>query len=133
MSIAVTCSCGKSFRVKDEYAGRRGKCPACGVAVTIPAADVESGASGRALTRAPTSRAAVAQADGSCPGGHRALCSICLVGGKTLRAAVGLCRKALPYIRPRNVMPALGRATRAVSRLASQFTRRRAKREVKGK
>ena len=29
MAIEVTCECGKLFRAKDEYAGRRGICPAC--------------------------------------------------------------------------------------------------------
>jgi predicted RNA-binding Zn-ribbon protein involved in translation (DUF1610 family) len=36
MSIAVTCSCGKKLQVKDELAGKRGKCPACGALLTIP-------------------------------------------------------------------------------------------------
>lgn len=133
--LGVACYLAKPFDLSD-LKSRVDACLSGGTRLSSPrtgAPDVESGASGRSLTRAPTSRAAVAQADGSCPGGHRALCSICLVGGKTLRAVVGLCRKALPCVRPRNVMPALGRAARAVSRLASQFTRRRAKREVKGK
>jgi predicted Zn finger-like uncharacterized protein len=31
MAIAVTCpQCGNEFRVKDEYAGKKGKCPSCG-------------------------------------------------------------------------------------------------------
>ena len=29
MAITITCDCGKRFRAKDEYAGRRGICPAC--------------------------------------------------------------------------------------------------------
>lgn len=36
MSIAVTCQCGESFRVKDEYAGKKGKCPACGHTLFVP-------------------------------------------------------------------------------------------------
>lgn len=36
MSIPVTCRCGKSFRVKNEYAGKKGKCPACGVTLVVP-------------------------------------------------------------------------------------------------
>jgi hypothetical protein len=36
MSIDAACACGKRFRVKDEYAGRKGKCPACGNPVIIP-------------------------------------------------------------------------------------------------
>ena len=38
MAIKVACSCGKKLEVKDELAGRRGKCPACGKILMIPAA-----------------------------------------------------------------------------------------------
>ena len=35
--MKVTCpGCRKSFNVKDEFAGRSGKCPACGAVLTIP-------------------------------------------------------------------------------------------------
>jgi Zn-dependent protease with chaperone function len=38
MTIAVTCgSCQATFRVKDEHAGKRGKCPRCQAAVEVPA------------------------------------------------------------------------------------------------
>jgi Zn-dependent protease with chaperone function len=37
MTIAVTCgSCKTAFRVKDEHAGKRGKCPRCQAAVEVP-------------------------------------------------------------------------------------------------
>lgn len=36
MSITAVCACGKKIQVKDELAGKRGKCPACGKAMTIP-------------------------------------------------------------------------------------------------
>lgn len=37
MPISVTCSgCSASFNVKDEYAGKRGKCPKCKEPLTIP-------------------------------------------------------------------------------------------------
>ena len=42
MPISVTCSCGKSFCVRDEHAGKRGRCPSCGVAVRIPAPGAEA-------------------------------------------------------------------------------------------
>jgi len=42
MSINVGCACGKQFRVKDEHAGRKGKCPACGEVVEIPRAAVNA-------------------------------------------------------------------------------------------
>lgn len=39
MSIAVACGqCKKSFPVKDEFAGKRGKCPHCGGVIQVPAA-----------------------------------------------------------------------------------------------
>jgi hypothetical protein len=37
MPIAFDCACGKAFRVPDEHAGKRTKCPACGGALTVPA------------------------------------------------------------------------------------------------
>jgi uncharacterized protein (TIGR03067 family) len=36
MSIRIECSCGKKLSIKDEMAGRRVKCPACGVVLTVP-------------------------------------------------------------------------------------------------
>lgn len=36
MSIAVTCSCGKHYRVKDELAGKRIRCPFCAGGVAVP-------------------------------------------------------------------------------------------------
>ena len=38
MAINITCKCGKQFRAKDEYAGRRGLCPACKREFLIPTA-----------------------------------------------------------------------------------------------
>lgn len=34
--IKVHCPCGKVLNVKDEYAGKRGKCPSCGATNQIP-------------------------------------------------------------------------------------------------
>jgi hypothetical protein len=36
--IEVTCECGKRFSVGDQFAGKRGRCKACGRVVTVPAA-----------------------------------------------------------------------------------------------
>ena len=52
MAISVTCECGKQFRVKEEYAGKRAKCPECGRPVVIPTTNtstvpVESGNNAR--------------------------------------------------------------------------------------
>lgn len=46
MPISLTCSsCDRSFRTADANAGKRGKCPGCGAAVLIPAAESASEAS----------------------------------------------------------------------------------------
>jgi ribosomal protein S27E len=38
MAISVTCGgCGRTYSVKDELAGRKGKCNACGAVLNIPA------------------------------------------------------------------------------------------------
>ena len=36
MSISVTCTCGKTFPLKDELAGQVLACPNCGAAVQVP-------------------------------------------------------------------------------------------------
>jgi hypothetical protein len=36
MPILATCPCGKKYQLKDEFAGRRAKCPACGRVFQIP-------------------------------------------------------------------------------------------------
>jgi DNA-directed RNA polymerase subunit RPC12/RpoP len=36
MSIVVSCQCGKQFKVKDEFAGKKGKCPSCGNRFIVP-------------------------------------------------------------------------------------------------
>lgn len=49
MPIKVSCQCGKQLSVKDEYAGKRVKCPGCGQPLSIPqlrAAGGEDGMSG---------------------------------------------------------------------------------------
>lgn len=38
MSIAVGCGCGAAYELRDEFAGRRVKCPKCGSALDVPAA-----------------------------------------------------------------------------------------------
>lgn len=38
MPIDVRCQCGAAFKVKDEMAGRTGKCPKCGGQITVPTA-----------------------------------------------------------------------------------------------
>ncbi len=45
MPITVTCTCGKSLKVRDELIGKRVKCPACGNAFPVtPVANAPAGA-----------------------------------------------------------------------------------------
>jgi hypothetical protein len=39
MAIPVSCACGKKLSVKDEFAGRKVKCPACQKLLKVPAAE----------------------------------------------------------------------------------------------
>jgi hypothetical protein len=41
MSISFTCSCGRSCRVKDAFAGRQVRCPDCRKVLRVPAAEEE--------------------------------------------------------------------------------------------
>ena len=43
MTITFHCDCGKRLNAKDEYVGKRARCPQCGKTVTVPA--VQSGES----------------------------------------------------------------------------------------
>jgi cell division protein FtsN len=42
MSIKIKCECGKTLKVSDEHAGKRGKCPSCGNTMLIPKPEQES-------------------------------------------------------------------------------------------
>jgi hypothetical protein len=39
MPIEVRCACGRKSSVADEHAGKKAKCPACGVVTTVPDPD----------------------------------------------------------------------------------------------
>src|SRR5580704_8997042 len=41
MSISLSCTCGKVLKAKDEMAGKRAKCPACGAVLRVPGAPAE--------------------------------------------------------------------------------------------
>lgn len=41
MPIAFDCTCGKTLRVPDEAAGKRAKCPACGIVGLVPEPEPE--------------------------------------------------------------------------------------------
>jgi hypothetical protein len=51
--IDVICSCGRKLRVREEFAGQEGKCPACGVMFRIPHPD--TAAAGPASPATPQS------------------------------------------------------------------------------
>jgi len=57
MPITVTCSCGKSLKVRDELIGKRVKCPACGNTFPVQAA-APMKAPGGATVFNPTAAAA---------------------------------------------------------------------------
>lgn len=47
MGLSVTCVCGKTVVARDEFAGRRAKCPNCGAVVKLPGVEVEAPAAAR--------------------------------------------------------------------------------------
>ena len=54
MAIAFACTCGKKLKTRDEFAGRKIKCPACQEIVTIPSGTLSPVSSPSALeTTAP--------------------------------------------------------------------------------
>src|ERR1700722_2212074 len=67
MPITMGCpSCGKRFKARDESAGKRVKCPYCGVPVTVPTADEAASAAAPTMTIPPPSHPGTAAAiDGS--------------------------------------------------------------------
>lgn len=36
MSLLIECACGQKLKVRDEFAGKKVKCPKCGKVVTAP-------------------------------------------------------------------------------------------------
>jgi hypothetical protein len=52
MAIRVSCQCGKQLSVKDEYAGKRVKCPGCGGPLLIPETQAQA-SSPSGATRGP--------------------------------------------------------------------------------
>jgi hypothetical protein len=39
MAILLTCPCGRKLKIKEEFAGQEGQCPACGATLMIPYAN----------------------------------------------------------------------------------------------
>lgn len=40
MAISFTCACGKALKARDDFAGKKTKCPQCGAILAIPAPDL---------------------------------------------------------------------------------------------
>jgi hypothetical protein len=72
MPVAVSCDCGKQFKVADEYAGRKIKCPGCGGVLAVTTAP----------TARPPARAPVVATPTAPPGMVRFSCSC----GKQMQA-----------------------------------------------
>lgn len=62
MAIDFECACGKKLKSKDEYAGKKTKCPVCGAALLVPqtAAKQAAAAAAAAASAAETSSAGIA-------------------------------------------------------------------------
>lgn len=60
MPIEVSCSCGRTLKVPDQFAGKKGKCPGCGTMLRIPGQKVP--ASPAALAKPAASSPAPAAA-----------------------------------------------------------------------
>jgi DNA-directed RNA polymerase subunit RPC12/RpoP len=60
MPISLSCDCGRKIRVKDEHAGRKVRCPACGIVLEVPVpemeVEVEGDASDYSITETPKSK-----------------------------------------------------------------------------
>src|SRR5439155_14853507 len=39
VAILLTCTCGKKLKIDDRYAGKQGRCPACGGTLDIPSGE----------------------------------------------------------------------------------------------
>ena len=50
MAISAQCVCGKTISAKNEYAGKRVRCPACKEPVSLPTAETDSDSQGKPTT-----------------------------------------------------------------------------------
>src|SRR5438477_7576680 len=58
MPISITCQCGKSLKVKDEWAGKKAKCPTCGNTFVVPVPAMAAAPAGRSAAPARAAGAA---------------------------------------------------------------------------
>ncbi len=75
MAIQVICGCGRAFTVKDEFAGRRGKCPGCGQGVTVPRPGADDDLLPVDLPPSPANRAPGCHAHPQFP--PKGACAVC--------------------------------------------------------
>ena len=53
MAIKIVCDCGRELKLKDEFAGKKGKCPGCGAVIQVPTPEeTEAQAAAEAAARA---------------------------------------------------------------------------------
>ncbi len=73
MPITTSCQCGKKFAVKDEFAGQRAKCPACGNILVIPKPDAAAGAKPQPRPQPQASKPAAAPTPPTAPAARKAV------------------------------------------------------------
>ncbi|MCO8123270.1 hypothetical protein NHH03_16090 [Stieleria sp. TO1_6] len=94
MPIQIKCQCGKALAVKDQFAGKAVKCPACGAGIRVPAAG------GGAAPTAPAAQPVGAAATGNPmndlfdeEGFGSNIAAVCPSCGKEMSAEAVLCTK----------------------------------------
>ncbi|MEO1525267.1 MAG: hypothetical protein AAFX06_07505 [Planctomycetota bacterium] len=100
MPIQVSCKCGKSLTVKDQFAGKAVKCPSCGQALRVP-----GGQAGPAQPAAQPAAAPAAQPVGAVAAGNplsdlfdeegfdTGIAAVCSQCGAPMEAHAVLCTK----------------------------------------
>ncbi len=83
MAIRVMCECGREINVKDELAGKKGKCPSCGAVIRVPT--LEEVATRQAADEKP---AEAPPTPGAEPEGETKSCVHC---GKSIPAEAVFC------------------------------------------
>src|SRR5436190_18587035 len=65
MSILVSCACGKSYPIKEQFAGKKVQCPGCKKVLTVPgstmSAAVAAPPASAAMAPAPNTRTIIGQ------------------------------------------------------------------------